>query len=118
MASLREKIHANVQPFLRPGEQVQGVLAGQTASNYLVVLGFIIFLIMNRYRTIVATDQRIIVLNAGLWSQTKCKSVVVELDRSTDLGPPSGFWHTRYLGQEKIRIHKRFHGDVRQIDAR
>ena len=118
MASLREKIHANVQPFLKPGEQVQGVLPGQNTSQYWLFAGVIVFLIMNRYRTIVATDQRIIVFDSGRWGQTKCNSVVVELPRTTKLGPTSGaIWHKVDLGAETIRIHRRFFGDVRQIDG-
>lgn len=118
MAAIRDKIATNVQPFLRPGEQVQGTLAGQTQSQYVILLAGLIFLLTNRYRTIVATDQRILVLDAGRWTQTKCNAVVVELPRTTKLGPPNGtLWHKVQLGTETIRVHKRFHKDIVAIDA-
>jgi hypothetical protein len=92
-------------------------MAGQTASQYLVLAAYILFFIMNSYRTIVVTDQRILVCDAGKLGQTQARSIVAELPRSTRLGPPSGLWHTVTLGGEEIRIHKRFFKDIETADA-
>jgi len=116
--ALRDKIAANAQPYLQPGENIQGVLAGQTASQYWILLAYIVFLIKNRYRTIVATDRRIIVFDAGAWSMTKTKSIVGELPRNHRLGPWDGnIWYRHQLGNETLRIHRRFKSDIETIDG-
>ena len=117
MASLREKIAANAQPYLQPGEQVQGTFAAQQTSQWWILVGVIVFLVMNRYRPVVATDRRILVFDGGMWSQTKCGSLVAELPRTVKLGPAGGLWHKVPMGPETLYIHKRFHKDVAAIDA-
>jgi len=115
--AIRDKITANAQPHLREGEQVQAVMGAQTASQYLVLATYILFYIMNSYRTIVATDQRILVFDSGKLSTTKARSIVAEVDRRTPLGPPKGLWHPITLGTETVRVHKRFFKDIEQADA-
>ena len=117
MASLRDKIAANAQPYLQPGEQVQGTLAAQQTSQWWILVGAIVFLVMNHYRPVVATDRRILVFDGGMWSQTKCNALVAELPRSFKLGPAGGLWHKVPIGQETLHINKRFHKDVAAIDA-
>jgi len=115
--AIRDKITANAQPHLRQGEQVQAVMGAQTASQYLVLAAYIVFYLVNSYRTVVATDQRILVFDSGKLSTTKARSIVAELDRRTVLGPPKGLWHPVTLGNETVRIHKRFFKDIEQADA-
>ena len=116
--AIRDKIAANAQPHLQPGEQVQAVMGAQTQSQYWMLLAYLVFFIMNEYRTVVATDRRIIVFDAGKMSSTKANRVVAELPRSTHLGPPTGtLWHKVPVGNEELRIHKRFFKDVEQADA-
>ena len=116
--ALRDKIAAQAQPHLQPGETIQGVLVGQTASQYLMLLGYLPFLLLNRFRTIVATDRRIVVFDSGLWSATKAKAVVTELPRDHKLGPWTGnVWHRHQVGNETLRIHRRFKKDIEAIDA-
>lgn len=116
--AIRDKIAANVQPHLQPGETIQGVVGGQTASQFWILVGVIPFLIINRYRTIVATDRRILVLDSGMWSTTKAKSVVAELPRSHKLGPwDANIWHRNQAGNETLRIHRRFKKDIETIDG-
>lgn len=110
--AIRDKIVNNATPFLAPGEQVQAAFAGQTFSQYWLLLTWIIVLIKSSYRSVVVTDRRIIVFNTGKWSATKPKSVVRDLPRATDLGTPSGiWWRTEALG-ERLYVHKRFHKDI------
>ena len=116
--AIRDKIAANAQPHLQEGEQVQAVMGAQTQSQYWMLLAYLVFYLMNEYRTIVATDRRILVLDSGKFSTTKANRVVAELPRSTHLGPPSGaLWHKVTVGSEELRIHKRFFKDVEQADA-
>ena len=116
--ALRDKIAAQAQPHLQPGEQIQGVLSGQTASNYLIVVGYLPFVLVNRYRTVVATDRRIVVFDSGKFSSSKAKSVVTELPRTHKLGPFSGAaWHRHPVGDETLRINRRFKKDMVAIDA-
>ncbi len=116
--AIRPKIASNSQRFLEPGEQIQAVFSAQTASQWLVFLAFIIFFIVNRYRCVVVTDRRILVLDAGKWTLGNPKSVVRVLPRSTRIGPASGLiWYLSNTLGEVLRIHKRFQDDIAQADA-
>lgn len=116
--ALRDKMAASAAPFLRPGEPVQAIFAGQTASQYLAALGGIFFFLsLNRYRIFVVTPARILILDAGKTSMAKARGVVTELPRSTRLGPGEGLWHVIPAGQEKLRVHRRFFKDIEAADA-
>lgn len=116
--AIRDKIQANAQPHLEPGEQIQAVWPCQSHSAWLMVAtGVIPFVIFNKYMTVVATDRRILVGDSGRWTTTKFKSVLAEVPRQTAIGPASGLWYkTEALGLT-ARIHKRFHKDVAEADA-
>ncbi|MFH1329107.1 MAG: hypothetical protein ABIJ48_00390 [Actinomycetota bacterium] len=115
--SLRDRIAAGAAPFLEPGEMVQTAFVAQTASSWLVLLGFVPFLLLNKYRCVVVTDRCILVLESGKLASTKPKSVVRALPRSTRIGPPAGLWYVTGTLGENLRIHKRFHGDINTADA-
>jgi hypothetical protein len=114
--ALRDKIRERAQPLLEPGEQVQAVFAAQTASQYLMVLGYVPFLLTNKYRCVVATDRRIVVFDAGRWGMGNPKAIIASLPRSVPLGPAAGLWHVVELGGERLRVHKRFHKDIAEAD--
>jgi hypothetical protein len=116
--ALRDSMRDSATPYLQPGEQVQAVFGAQTASQYVAALGGVLFFLgLNRYRIFVVTPARIVVLDAGKFSQKKAKGVVAELPRSTRLGPTSGLWHVIPVGSEKLRVHKRFFKDIAAADA-
>jgi hypothetical protein len=105
-------------PYLRPGEPVQAVMGAQNTSQWLGVLtGFILLLVINRYRILVVTPTRILVLDAGKTSMKKARGVVMELPRSTRLGPGTGLWHQVPAGRETLRVHRRFFKDLETADA-
>ncbi len=116
--AIRPKIIRNSQQFLEPGEQIQAVLAAQTASQWLVLLGLVFFFMINNYRCVVATDRRILVLESGKLILGNPKSIKWVLPRYTRIGPASGliWYRTNALG-EVLRIHKRFFKDIAQADA-
>ena len=68
---------------------------GADIANQLVaeVSGVFNLLTLNRYRIVVITPQRVLILDAGGDSMTTARGVVAQLPRSTRLGPPSGLWH-------------------------
>jgi hypothetical protein len=104
--------------FLRPGERIQAVIGAQTASQWVAALtGFLVFLGLNHYRILVVTPARILVLDAGKTSMKKARGVVMELPRSTRLGPGTGIWHQIPAGQENLRVHRRFFKDIDVADA-
>lgn len=117
--ALRDKMAESSTQFLRPGEQIQAVIGGQTASQFLAALtGVFIFLGFNKYRIMVATNQRILILDAGKTSMKKARGVVGEAPRSTHIGPVSAaLWHVFESGGEKLRIHRRFFKDIETADA-
>jgi Bacterial PH domain len=116
--ALRDSMRASAAPYLRPDETVQAVFSGQTVSQWLIVMtGFILFLVLNRYRMVVATSQRIIVFDSGKWSMKKAQSVLFELPRSTRLGPASGVWQKVEVGDETLRVHRRFFKDISAADS-
>jgi hypothetical protein len=115
--ALRDSMRDSASAYLLPGEPVQAVFGAQTASQWLAALtGIFVFLGLNRYRIVVATPQRIVVLDAGRSSMKKARSVVVELPRSTRLGPATGLWHVIPAGTEKLRVHRRFFKDIETAD--
>jgi hypothetical protein len=58
------------------------------------------------------------ILDAGDVTFKRAKRVVVELPRSTRLGPPTGLlWHLIPVEGEKLRVHRRFFKDVQAADA-
>ena len=92
--AIRDKIAANSARFLEPGEQIQSVFVAQTASQFLILIGLLPFILVNKYRCVVATDRRLLVLDAGKLTTTKPKSVIRALPRSTRIGPFSGaLWY-------------------------
>jgi hypothetical protein len=115
--AIRDKIRANAAAQLRPGEQIQSVFTGQTASQYLILLGAVFFLATNQYCTVVVTDQRILVCRSGKLSSTKVKSVLRELTRQTRIGPATGLWYKTEVLGGPLRIHKRWHKDIATADS-
>jgi hypothetical protein len=116
--ALRDIMRDSAAPYLQPGEQVQAVIGAQTASQWLAALtGIFVFLGLNRYRILVVTPARILVLDAGKASMKKARGVVMELPRSTRLGPGTGLWLQIPAGQETLRVHRRFFKDVEAADS-
>ncbi|HEY1919329.1 MAG TPA: hypothetical protein VGH27_27480 [Streptosporangiaceae bacterium] len=116
--ALRDDMRNSVAPYLRPGETVQAVFGAQTASQWVGALaGVFIFLGLNKFRIFAVTPQRILVLDAGKASMKKARGVVAELPRSTRLGPGTGVWHVIPVGEEKLRVHRRFFKDIEAADS-
>jgi hypothetical protein len=115
--ALRDSMRDSAAPYLRPGETVQAVLGAQTSSQLLAaVTGVFMFLGLNRYRIVVITSQRVLILDAGRASMKTARGVVAELPRSTRLGPPSGLWHVIPAAGENLRVHRRFFPDIETAD--
>ncbi len=116
--ALRDSMSQSAAQYLPPGEPVQAVIGAQTASQWLAALtGVFAFLGLNRYRILVVTPARILVLDAGSASMKKARGVVMELPRSTRLGPGTGLWHQIPAGGETLRVHRRFFKDIETADA-
>lgn len=115
--ALRDKMRANAQPHLEPGETIQVVFGSQTHSQWLIAFtGLITGLLFNRYVLVVVTDRRIFLGKSGALTMSKCSEVLASLPRQTQIGPASGLWHkTESLGR-KLYIHRRFHSDVADAD--
>ena len=116
--ALRDTMQSTSAPYLQPGETIQAIFGAQTASQWLAALtGVFVFLGLNRYRILVVTPQRIVILDAGKTSMAKAKGVVGELPRATKLGPGTGLWHVIPAGDESLRVHRRFFKDIETADA-
>jgi len=116
--ALRDSMRESAGQFLRPGEQLQAVIGAQTASQWLAGLtGVFVFLGLNRYRILAVTPDRILVLDAGKVSMKRARGVVMELPRSTRLGPGTGMWHRIPAGSETLRVHRRFFKDIEAADS-
>jgi len=116
--ALRDSMRESAAQYLRPGEPIQAVIGAQTASQWLAALGgFLVFLGLNRYRILVVTPARIVVLDAGKTSMKTARGVVTELPRSTRLGPGTGMWHQIPAGEENLRVHRRFFKDLEAADT-
>ncbi|HET6662976.1 MAG TPA: hypothetical protein VFG94_01900, partial [Acidimicrobiales bacterium] len=118
--ALRDKLRERVQPFLEEGEQVHAVIPAQTGMNPMAILlvGALIAAFVNKYWLLVATDRRWLVLKQSKVS-FKPKALDRSLDRSATIGPLSGLWgKSTILGGETTYVHKRFHKDAAEADAR
>lgn len=116
--ALRDSMRDSAAQYLQPGETIQAIIGAQTASQWLAGLtGVFVFLSLNKYRMIVVTPARIVVLDTGKVSMKKARGVVTELPRSTRLGPGSGLWHRIPVGDETLRVHRRFFKDIDAADA-
>jgi hypothetical protein len=116
--ALRDSMRESAAQYLRPGEPIQAVVGAQTASQWLAALtGFLVFLGLNHYRILAVTPARILVLDAGKTSMKRARGVVLELPRSTRLGPGAGLWHQIPAGAETLRVHRRFFKDLETADA-
>jgi hypothetical protein len=105
-------------PYLAAGEPVQAVFGAQTAGQWLAGLsGLFPFLNRNRYRIVVVTPARILVLDAGKVSMRRAFGLVTELPRQTRLGPGGGAWHSLPAGRETLRVHRRFFRDLEIADV-
>jgi hypothetical protein len=111
---IRESMRESATAYLKPGETIQVVFAGQTASQYLMFVGA--FWFVNHFRTFVVTPDRILVLDTGKWSAKRAQKIVAELPRSTRLGPTSGVWHVIPVGGENVRVHRMYFKDVKAAD--
>jgi hypothetical protein len=115
--ALRDNMRSSAAQFLQSGEPIQAVIGAQTASQYIAALtGIFVFLGLNRYRIIAVTPARIVVLDAGKVSMKTARGVVMELPRSTRLGPGTGMWIQIPAGNETLRVHRRFFKDVEAAD--
>ena len=116
--ALRDTMRDSAAQYLRPGEQIQAVIGAQTASQWLAAItGIFVFLGLNHYRILAVTNTRIVVLDAGKTSMKKARGVVMELPRSTRLGPGTGLWHQIPAGSETLRVHRRFFKDIETADG-
>jgi hypothetical protein len=116
--ALRDSMRASAAQFVEPGETIQQVLGAQTASPMMMPLvGAIVTLIVNKYRIVAVTDQRILVLDSGKWSMRKARAVLTTLPRSTRLGPTSGLWHTIETPTGKLRVRRYFFKDIAAADS-
>ena len=115
--ALRDTMATKAQPFLQPGERVQVVFGAQKITQWWVLLSAFILLFANRYRTVVVTDRRILVLDGTRMSQTKVTGVLAEVPRTVQIGPPSGLWWKCESLGAPLYVHKRFHKDVVAADT-
>jgi hypothetical protein len=116
--AIRDTMRSSAAQFLQPGEPIQAVIGAQTASQFLAAItGIFVFLGLNRYRILAVTPTRIVVLDAGKVSMSKARGVVMELPRSTRLGPGTGIWHRIPAGNETLRVHRRFYKDIETADS-
>jgi hypothetical protein len=115
--ALRDTMRSSASKFLQPGEPIQAVIGAQTASQWLAALtGIFVFLGLNRYRILAVTPNRIVVLDAGRVRMSTARGIVMELPRSTRLGPGTGMWHKIPAGDETLRVHRRFFKDLEAAD--
>src|SRR5579859_816035 len=115
--ALRDKIRANAQQVLQPGEVIQAVIPAQTVSPYFVLITYWIIILSNAYRVIVVTDRRIMVCRSGRLRISPVGQVEFQVPRGTLIGPGTGLWYkSESLGQP-LYISRRFFNDVAAADA-
>lgn len=118
MGEIRESMRHAAGVFLRSGETVQAVFGAMTYGGLKATVAGELGIGGNQYRVFAVTSGRILVLDAADLTWRRVRGVVAELPRSTRLGPPTGLlWHEIPVGQEQLRVHRRFFKDIRAADA-
>ena len=84
--AIRDKFATNAQPYLQPGERVEATFGGQTTNQWWILISVLILIFSNKYRVVVVTDRRILVLGGGL-DPDRVKGVVAEVPRDVAIGP-------------------------------
>jgi hypothetical protein len=116
--AVRDVMRASAAQFVEPGETIEQVFGAQTASPLTApLIGSLIALVINRYRIVAVTERRILVLDAGKWTQRTARAVVSELPRATRLGPTSGLWTKIDTPAGKIHVRRYFFRDVNAADS-
>ena len=115
--ALRERMRAAVAPYLGPDESIQAVFGAQTRMTPSGLAGIIIFYARNQYRLVVATSERIVVLDSGQWSMAKPRGVVGELPRQTRIDSQHGPQSPVQLGAERLWVRRRFRNDIEAANA-
>jgi hypothetical protein len=111
--ALRDKLRKSAADYLQPGEPVQAIFPAQTCGYWKMLMTG---LILNRFRIVAVTPQRIVVLDAGKLSAKKAKGIVMELPRATRLGPGKGMFYPIPAGQEVLHVHRNYFKDLRAAD--
>ena len=113
----RDKIVERAAPFLQQGEQPQAAFAAMTVSPLKVALiGFILASRKRPYRAILATDRRILVLEATM-GMRKITGLLRELPRATRIGPAKGLHYKTDVLGERMWIPKVEQRQVAEADA-
>lgn len=136
-----EKIKQSAVPFVDDGEHVQAVFFGQSISPWwaftpvTVCIGLFSALhanlilmaavaaastvpvsLITKYRNVIVTDRRIVVLARSRWRVGKVSSIVRELPRTTLIGPAIGtHYKTQALG-ERLFIPKGYADQISIAD--
>ncbi len=115
--AFRDKLRANVQPFLEPGEQVLQVFPANSGMNPTgaAMFGMLGVLLFTKPKIVAVTDRGIVLLAASRWSPSKPVAVEAR-GPHVYLGPVKGVYAQIHLG-ERLYVHRRFHQDVRDADA-
>ena len=114
--TLRDRIRANAQPFLRSGEGIQAVIPAQTVRQYWSLLSFWL-IARDTYRVIVVTDQRILLCRSGRFTETPVREVLAQLPRETVIGPARGLWYATDVLGPRLFIGRRFRDDAAAADG-
>jgi len=142
---IAERIAANAKPHLDKGERVVAAFPAQTLHQMfvgpvvvVVLLGIFAdldpgveitlmaialvpvlwYLVRNQNLTVVATDRRTLVGTSGLLNASQMKEIVEEAPVDVKIGPADGFMYTTDALGMKVRVHRRFHGQIVLADER
>lgn len=139
--ALTDDVARSAEPFLDRNEPIEGVVVTQTGNPLLVALGVVPAAVVggmtggfpgaiagavlvtvlwavavNRYRIVVATPRRILVLDAGRWSGRRARAIVDELPRETRIGPGAGAFQRIRVGDHRLYVAWQFRTEVARID--
>jgi hypothetical protein len=90
-------------------------LAGLIIDLAVLVLAYSLLIAIMRFRYVVATGQRILVVKVGSWT-ARTRGIRTELPRATRLGPPSPPWHMISAGGEILYVNERYFDAVALAD--
>ncbi len=89
----------------------------QVVMVSLAVFALVAIVTMSRYRLLAITESEIVVFRTRAWRPSKPVEQINQLERSAPFAVNKAAWSPIIVGDERLWVHKRYHGHLDDADA-
>lgn len=89
----------------------------QVVMVSFAVFALVAIVTMSRYRLLAITDAEIVVFRTRAWRPSKPVEQINQLERTAPFNVANGAWSHIIVGDERLWVHKRYHGHLHDADA-